>query len=137
MVRRFRGPDQVLVHVGQHPKFFGADTVVPDEVLPLLGEGEALERITYDDAASPVSEAGGNGEGPEGSAGAGPDGGGAGAPEGWAELDGTIAAISDWVNAEPDSVFQRAQFALDKELEAGDKARKTLVAELQQILGIG
>jgi hypothetical protein len=134
MVRRFKGPDQVLVHVGETPRFFAPDEVVPDEVLELI---EDLDRVTYDpDAPAPADdEDGGNGQDPEGGAGAA---GGAGAPQGWDELDGSVKAISGWVAAAQDSqtTLQRAQFALDQELAKGDDQRKTLVAELQTTLGL-
>lgn len=131
MVRRFKGPDQTLVHQGVHPRFFAPDEEVPEEVLPLISD---LDRVTYDDDDVPdPAEDGGSGEGPEGGA-----GGGAGSPDGWAELDGSVKAISGWVGsaADPATGLQRAQFALDQELEKGDDARKTLVAELQSALGM-
>lgn len=129
MVRRFKGPDQTLVHLGEDPVFFGPDEVVPDEVLELI---EDLDRVSYDDEAPAVEE---DGSDPEGGAGAE---GGAGSPDGWAELDGTVQSISGWVSSATDSAtsLQRAQFALDQELAKGDGARKTLVAELQATLGI-
>ena len=132
MVRRFRGPDQTLVHVGLHPRYFSAHEEVPEEILPLLGDEENVDRLTYDDDAPAPAEDGGGGEGPEGGA-----GGGAGSPDGWAELDGKVSSISAWVGEDDDLRTQRAQYALDQELARGEgNTRPTLIAELQAILGI-
>lgn len=130
MVRRFKGPDQTLVHVGAEPRFYAPDEVVPDEVLELI---EDLDRVSYDPDAPAPDEGEGGGSDPEGGAGEG-----AGSPDGWDELDGTVGSISGWVASATDSgtSVQRAQFALDQELAKGDSARKTLVAELQAVLGI-